>query len=197
MSDEELNLATAVAELNSHFKGCMPNPDRSLGGIVETTEAVRSFPTEELFDSAVRQLAGEGLEAVEISEHGIPEVKEAPHVSNRTSKYAAKKAARAAREAEARSYDRAKAMRRSASPDPSRASFLRKASEGAARIVRSIRDGSELSRPAPLAASGSESPDPDATDLPSPNGDPRKGFRTTVTRRTDPDRMHRRFGIRP
>jgi colicin import membrane protein len=140
MSDEELAIAKAAAELSSHFKGAMPAPKREDRGRIETRTSIRAFTTEESFDSAMEQHAFEGVEEAELAEYGLPV--DAERSSKKKSKYASKKAKRLAEERRIeeerkREEERRKLRKESpVPPDARRAEFLR---EEARRRVQELR----------------------------------------------------------
>lgn len=197
MSDEELSIAKAAAELSAHFRGCMPAPDKAQGGLIETASSVRAFPTEEAFDGAMQQHAFEGIEEAELAEHGIPAEAEEEKPRQRKTKAAKKKTRNPS---EKSSYARKKERRLLESRiDEERAAFMTEARRNAQRIVAELRAEETRQREiqAAIAATPKETP---PTDLPAVS-DERRGLRTTISNLTDADRMHHRFtrsfGIRP
>lgn len=205
MSDEELSITKAAAELSSHFLGCMPHPEKSNGGLVDTKTELRHFPTEESFDNAMRQHAFEGLEEAELAEHGLPidEDEKSPRQKKVAKKAAAKKKAKQAKDPSEKSkssYARKKEKRISAAKEAERAAFMAEARRNAQRVVAELRAQAErqkeIDAAVALAATPEETP---PTDLPAVS-DERRGLRTTISNLTDPDRMHHRFrsfGIHP
>jgi len=193
MSDEELSIVKAAAELSSHFKGCMPNPVKEEGGLVETRTSIRAFTSEETFDGAMRQHAYEGLEEAELSEYGLPVDAERSSKKKSKSKYAEKKARRLAeerreKEEEKRREEERRRLRKEdpVPPDARRAEFLREEARRRVQELRSMQEQSScIEEAVARAATPKESPS-----LPPrmrPVFDPERAFR----------RKLRSFGIHP
>lgn len=194
MSDEELSITEAAAQLSSHFMGCMPHPEKNQGGLIETKTDIRHFPSEESFDSAMQQHAFEGIEEAEISEYGLPVDEAAERRSKKKkSKYAEKKERRLAeerreKEEEKRREEERRRLRKEnpVPPDPGRAEFLREEARRRVRELRSMQEQSSLIEEA-VARAATPKESPSLPPRMRPVFDPERAFR----------RKLRSFGIHP
>ncbi len=194
MSDEEIALAEAAAQLSAHFVSMMPNPQG--GGVIETDTAIRAFDSAESFADALRLHAAEGLEEAEIAAHGLPvsnreREQDAKEQGHGKSKYASKRQKRLAEERKLAEIERKreearKQLRKEAqvTPDQKRAELLREVARDRVRELRSMAEQASVIDSALSQAA-------------TPREDPR--LPSAMKPAFDPDRAHRRpmvFGIK-